>query len=88
MHDQTRSENLPKLSRSRGFKHMERFVFALRAKIPSRATPSDSANAASAFRQRSALHSDADYVGDSQRYFLCTFFFNLTFSTAFFLRLF
>ena len=50
-HDQTRSANLPKLSRSRGFKHMGRFVFALRAKIPSRATQSDSAGAASACRK-------------------------------------
>ncbi|MDY5590494.1 MAG: hypothetical protein SPF51_02960, partial [Candidatus Fimivicinus sp.] len=37
-HVKTRSADLPKLSRSRGFKHMGRFVFALRAKIPSRAT--------------------------------------------------
>ena len=50
MHDRTRSANLPKLDHSRGLKHMERLVFALRAKIPSRAMPLDSANAASAFR--------------------------------------
>ncbi len=37
-HDPTRSANLPKLNASRRFKHMGRFVFALRAKIPSRAT--------------------------------------------------
>jgi len=37
-HVKTRSANLPKLNASRRFKHMGRFVFALRAKIPSRAT--------------------------------------------------
>ena len=37
-HVETRSANLPKLNASRRFKHMERFVFALWAKIPSRAT--------------------------------------------------
>ncbi|MBS5873899.1 MAG: hypothetical protein KIC46_07260, partial [Clostridiales bacterium] len=37
-HVETRSANLPKLNASRRFKHMERFVFTLRAKIPSRAT--------------------------------------------------
>ena len=51
IHVGARSANLPKLSHSRSFKHMERFVFALRAKIPSRATQSDSANAASAFHK-------------------------------------
>ena len=52
-HDQTRSANLPKLSRSRGFRHMGRFVFLLcgSKKIPSRATQSDSAGAALAFRK-------------------------------------
>ena len=50
-HVKNSSANLPKLSRSRGFRHMGRFVFALRAKIPSRATQSDSAGAASAFRK-------------------------------------
>jgi len=42
-HVKTRSANLPKLNASRRFKHMERFVFALWAKIPSRATQKDSA---------------------------------------------
>ena len=37
-HDPTRSANLPKLDDSHRLKHMGRFVFALRAKIPSRAT--------------------------------------------------
>ena len=37
-HVKTRSANLPKLDDSHRLKHMGRFVFALRAKIPSRAT--------------------------------------------------
>ena len=37
-HVETRSANLPKLDDSHRLKHMGRFVFALRAKIPSRAT--------------------------------------------------
>ncbi|MCI6400573.1 MAG: hypothetical protein MR815_01870 [Oscillospiraceae bacterium] len=37
-HEPTRSANLPKLDDSHRLKHMGRFVFALRAKIPSRAT--------------------------------------------------
>ena len=49
-HVKSRSANLPKLSRSRGFRHMGRFVLALRAKIPSRATQIIAAGAASAFR--------------------------------------
>ncbi|MCI6401027.1 MAG: hypothetical protein SPF51_05610 [Candidatus Fimivicinus sp.] len=44
-HDQTCSANLPKLNASRRFKHMGRFVFALRAKIFSRATQSAAGNA-------------------------------------------
>ena len=47
-HVKSRSANLPKLDASHRLKHMGRFVFALRAKIPSRATQSDSAGAASA----------------------------------------
>ena len=50
-HEPTCSANLPKLDHSRGLKHMERFVFALQAKIPSRATQSDSAGAALASRK-------------------------------------
>ena len=50
-HIENRSANLPKLNASRRFKHMERFVFALRSKIPSRATQKDSAGAASACRK-------------------------------------
>ncbi len=50
-HDPTRSANLHKLSRSRGFRHMGRFVFALQAKIPSRATQLMKRYAASAFRK-------------------------------------
>jgi len=51
-HKPTRSANLPKLNASRRFKHMERFVFCAAAQnIPSRATQSDSAGAASAFRK-------------------------------------
>jgi len=50
-HVKSSSANLPKLSRSRGFKHMGRFVFVLRAKIPSRATQLDSAGAALAYRK-------------------------------------
>ncbi len=50
-HDQTRSANLPKLDDSRRLKHMGRFVFALRAKIPSRATQIVTAGAASAHPQ-------------------------------------
>ena len=52
IHVKTRSANLPKLDDSHRLKHMGRFVFALRAKIPSRAAQSDSAGAASAFRGR------------------------------------
>ena len=50
-HVKNSSANLPKLSRSRGFKHMGRFVFALRAKIPSRATQNSCCGAALAFRK-------------------------------------
>ena len=58
-HVGTRSASLPKLARSRGLKHMERLVFcccacygyAQQQKIPSRATPSDSAGAALAYRK-------------------------------------
>ena len=50
-HVKTCSANLPKLDDSHRLKHMGRFVFALWAKIPSRATQSDSASAASAFRK-------------------------------------
>ena len=54
-----RSASLPKLARSRGLKHMERLVFcccacygyAQQQKIPSRATQSDSAGAALAYRK-------------------------------------
>ncbi|MBS5874263.1 MAG: hypothetical protein KIC46_09125, partial [Clostridiales bacterium] len=49
--------NLPKLDDSHRLKHMGRFVFALRAKIPSRATQIIDAGAASASRQRPAVHS-------------------------------
>ena len=51
IHVETCSANLPKLDDSHRLKHMGRFVFALRAKIPSRATQSDSSGAASAFRK-------------------------------------
>ena len=59
-HERTRSAKLPKLNASRRFKHMGSFVFALspckaahveRSKIPSRATQSDSAGAALAYRK-------------------------------------
>ena len=58
-HVGTRSAILPKLARSRGLKHMERLVFcccacygyAQQQKIPSRATQSDSAGAALAYRK-------------------------------------
>lgn len=58
-HVGTRSASLPKLARSRGLKHMERIVFcccacygyAQQQKIPSRATQSDSAGAALAYRK-------------------------------------
>ena len=58
-HVGTRSASLPKLARSRGLKHMERLVFcccacygyAQQQKIPSRATQSDSAGAALAYRK-------------------------------------
>ena len=50
-HEPTRSANLPKLNASRRLKHMGRFVFALRAKIPSRATQIIAAGAASACRK-------------------------------------
>ncbi|MCI6402174.1 MAG: hypothetical protein MR815_10205 [Oscillospiraceae bacterium] len=50
-HVKNSSANLPKLDDSHRLKHMGRFVFALPAKIPSRATQSDSAGAASASRQ-------------------------------------
>ena len=58
-HVGTRSASLPKLARSRGLKHMERLVFcccacygyAQQQKIPSRATRSDSAGAALAYRK-------------------------------------
>ena len=49
IHVKSCSANLPKLNASRRFKHMERFVFALRAKIPSRATQIIDAGAALAF---------------------------------------
>ncbi|MBS5873324.1 MAG: hypothetical protein KIC46_04285 [Clostridiales bacterium] len=49
-HVKTCSANLPKLNASRRFKHMGRFVFALRAKIPSRATQLVKRYAALAFR--------------------------------------
>ena len=58
-HVKSCSANLPKLDDSHRLKHMGRFVFALRAKIPSRATQSDSAGAASASRQRPAAHKNA-----------------------------
>ena len=51
-HVKTRSANLPKLDDSHRLKHMGRFVFALRAKIPSRATQQVEQYAALAFRQR------------------------------------
>ena len=58
-HVGTRSASLPKLARSRGLKHMERLVFcccacygyAQQQKIPARATQSDSAGAALAYRK-------------------------------------
>ena len=58
-HVGTRSASLPKLARSRGLKYMERLVFcccacygyAQQQKIPSRATQSDSAGAALAYRK-------------------------------------
>ena len=50
-HVKTRSANLPKLDDSHRLKHMGRFVFALWAKIPSRATQIIAAGAASAFRK-------------------------------------
>ena len=58
-HVGTSSASLPKLARSRGLKHMERLVFcccacygyAQQQKIPSRATQSDSAGAALAYRK-------------------------------------
>ena len=50
-HVKSCSANLPKLDDSHRLKHMGRFVFALRAKIPSRATQKDSAGAALAFRK-------------------------------------
>jgi len=50
-HVKTRSANLPKLDDSHRLKHMGRFVFALRAKIPSRATQLVKRYAASAFRK-------------------------------------
>lgn len=58
-HVGTRSASLPKLNASRGLKHMERLVFcccacygyAQQQKIPSRATQSDSAGAALAYRK-------------------------------------
>ena len=65
-HDRTRSANLPKLSCSRGFRHMGRFVFALWAKIPSRATQSDPAGAASASRRRPAAHKNTGYENDQK----------------------
>ena len=73
-HVKTRSANLPKLSRSRGFKHMGRFVFALRSKIPSRATQLVKRYAASAFRQRPAAHKDAGYETDQKPCFFVHFF--------------
>ena len=45
-------------------------------KIPSRATQSDSAGAASASRQRPVAHKDAGYEADQKPCFLCTFFFS------------
>ncbi len=65
-HIKTRSADLPKRNASRRFKHMERFVFILRAKIPSRATKIAAAGAASASRQRPAAHKDAGYESDQK----------------------
>ena len=50
-HVKSCSANLPELDDSHRLKHMGRFVFALRAKISSRATQKASACAASAFRK-------------------------------------
>ena len=84
-HVGTRSASLPKLARSRGLKHMERLVFcccacygyAQQQKIPSRATQSDSAGAALAFRQRSVAQKNAAYESALKPCFLfCVLFSN------------
>ena len=65
-HVKSRSANLPKLDDSHRLKHMGRFVFALWAKIPSRATQSDPAGAASASRRRPAAHKNTGYENDQK----------------------
>ena len=73
-HVKNNSANLPKLDDSHRLKHMGRFVFALWAKIPSRATQSDPAGAASASRQRSAAQNDAGSKSDQKPCFFVHFF--------------
>ncbi len=65
-HVKSCSANLPKLDDSHRLKHMERFVFALRAKIPSRATQLVKRYAASASRQRPAAHKNAGYENNQK----------------------
>ena len=69
-HVKTRSANLPKLDDSHRLKHMGRFVFALRSKIPSRATQLVKRYAALAFRKRPAAHQHAGSESDQK---LCFF---------------
>ncbi len=78
-HVKTRSADLPKRNASRRFKHMGRFVFILRAKIPSRATQIIAAGAASASRQRPAAQNDAGYESDQKACFFVHFFLFLDF---------
>ncbi|MBS5874358.1 MAG: hypothetical protein KIC46_09605, partial [Clostridiales bacterium] len=68
------SANLPKLDDSHRLKHMGRFVFALRAKIPSRATQLVKRYAASASRQRPAAHKDAGSESDQEPCLFVHFF--------------
>ena len=78
-HVKNSSANLPKLDDSHRLKHMGRFVFALRAKIPSRATQLVKRYAASASRQRPAAHKDAGYESDQKPCFFVHFFLFLDF---------
>lgn len=81
-----RMRKRPESNASRRVKHMGSFVFPLpcaaRGKIPSRATQSDFAGAALAFRQRSAAQKNAAYESAPKPCFLCTFFWHSTFLTG------
>ena len=74
-HVKTRSANLPKLDDSHRLKHMGRFVFALRAKIPSRAAPNRYCGCCLGLP---SAPSAAGYEADQKLCFFVHFFFSWT----------